>query len=81
MIDYNDIKDIVINIDPITGKLTIDEFLILLEKFLNDETVFLKTIEKVLKKNKANLELADRILDLSSLSSMKFLIKFIKDEL
>ena len=81
MTNYNDIKDIVINVDPVTGRLTIDVFLAILEKLLADETLFLNTVERVLKKNKANLELADRILDLSSLSTMKLLIKLIKDQL
>lgn len=81
MTNYNDIKDIVINVDSVTGRLTIDVFLAILEKLLADETLFLNTVERVLKKNKANLELADRILDLSSLSTMKLLIKLIKDQL
>ena len=80
MIDYNDIKNIVILVDPIIGKCTFDDFLSILDKFLDDEDLFL-TVEKILKKNKSNLELADKVLDLSSLETLKFLVKFIRDEL
>ncbi len=81
MIDYNDIKNIVILVDPIIGKCTFDDFLSILDKFLDDEDLFLTTVEKILKKNKSNLELADKVLDLSSLETLKFLVKFIRDEL
>lgn len=81
MIDYLDIKDTVLTINPITGEITLDDFLKILEDFLKDQELFESTVEKVLKKNPTNILIANELLKLSSTSSIKFLIAYIKDEI
>lgn len=81
MIDYLDIKDTVLTIDPIAGEITLEDFLNIIEDFLKDQELFESTIEKVLKKNPNNIPIANELLKLSSTSLVKFLIAYIKDEL
>lgn len=81
MIDYLDIKDTVLTIDPIAGEITLEDFLNIIEDFLKDQELFESTIEKVLKKNPNNIPIANELLKLSSTSLIKFLIAYIKDEL
>lgn len=81
MIDYLDIKNTVLTIDPIAGEVTLEDFLNIIEDFLKDQELFESTIEKVLKKNPNNIPIANELLKLSSTSLIKFLTAYIKDEL
>lgn len=81
MIDYLDIKDIVLYTGPITGDVTLDDFLKILEDFLQDQKEFESTIEKILKKNPKNIRIANKLLDMSSTSLISFIVSLIKDEL
>lgn len=81
MIDYLDIKNTVLTIDPIAGEITLEDFLNIIEDFLKDQELFESTIENVLKKNPNNIPIANELLKLSSTSLIKFLIAYIKDEL
>lgn len=81
MIDYLDIKDIVITNSPIAGEITLDDFLNLIEDFIKDQELFESTVEKILKKNPKNVPIANEVMKLSSTSLIKFLISYIKDEI
>lgn len=81
MINYLDIKDIVITDCPIAGQITLDDFLNIIEDFIKDQELFESTIEKILKKNTKNIPIANEVMKLSSTSLIKFLISYIKDEL
>lgn len=81
MIDYLDIKDIVLIHCPIAGEITLDDFLNLIEDFIKGQELFESTIEKILKKNPKNIPIANEIMKLSSTSLIKFLVSYINDEL
>lgn len=81
MIDYNDVKDIIIMNNPISGEFTLKDFLDILEDFLKDQEEFEKIVKKVLIKNPQNTPLANKLMKMSSTSTIKFIIAYIKDEL
>ena len=81
MIDYNDIKDLIIYTDAIVGDMTLDYIL----KGLLDQIESHKKFEEIVYSNLKQTNLSDEdissILNLSAINIIEMYIKLIKDEL
>lgn len=78
---YSDIKDTVLYSDPFVGDLTLDYLLEMMEACIEETQNFENSISKILHKNPNNQEIADKLMNTSMTSEIKFLIDLIKDNL
>ena len=78
---YSDIKDIILYSDPLVGDLTLDYLLEMIEVCIEETQIFENSISKMLHKNPSNQEIADKLMNTSMTSEIKFLIDLIKDNL
>ncbi len=78
---YSDIKDIILYSDPLVGDLTLDYLLEMIEVCIEETQIFENSISKILHKNPSNQKIADKLMNTSMTSEIKFLIDLIKDNL
>ena len=78
---YSDIKDIILYSDPLIGDLTLDYLLEMIEVCIEETQIFENSISKILHKNPSNQKIADKLMNTSMTSEIKFLIDLIKDNL
>lgn len=78
---YSDIKDTILYYDPLVGSLTLDDLLGYIESCLEETQIFEKTVSKILYQNPNSKQIADKIMNLTMTSTVKFLIDLIKDKL
>ena len=78
---YSDIKDIILYSDPLVGDLTLDYLLEMIEVCIEETQIFENSISKILHKNPSNQKIADKLMNTSMKSEIKFLIDLIKDNL
>ena len=78
---YSDIKDTILYSDPLVGDLTLDNLLEMIEVCIDETKQFENTVSRILHKNPNNKEIADKIMNSSMTSEIKFLIDLIKDNL
>ena len=78
---YSDIKDTILYSDPLVGDLTLDYLLEMIEVCIDETEQFENTVSRILHKNPNNKEIADKIMNSSMTSEIKFLIDLIKDNL
>ena len=78
---YSDIKDIILYSDPLVGDLTLDYLLEMIEVCVEETQIFENSISKILHKNPSNQKIADKLMNTSMTSEIKFLIDLIKDNL
>ena len=78
---YSDIKDTILYSDPLVGDLTLDYLLEMIEVCIDETKQFENTVSRILHKNPNNKEIADKIMNSSMTSEIKFLIDLIKDNL
>ena len=78
---YSDIKDTILYSDPLVGDLTLDYLLEMIEVCIDETKQFENTVSRIIHKNPNNKEIADKIMNSSMTSEIKFLIDLIKDNL
>ena len=78
---YSDIKDTILYSDPLVGDLTLDNLLEMIEVCIDETKQFENTVSRILHKNPNNKEIADKLMNTSMISEIKFLIDLIKDNL
>ena len=78
---YSDIKDTILYSDPLVGDLTLDYLLEMIEVCIEETQTFENTVSRILHKNPNNKEIADKLMNTSMISEIKFLIDLIKDNL
>ena len=78
---YSDIKDTILYSDPLVGDLTLDYLLEMIKACIEETQTFENSISKILHKNPNNKEIADKLMNTSMISEIKFLIDLIKDNL
>ena len=78
---YSDIKDIILYSDTLVGDLTLDYLLEMIEVCIEETQIFENSISKILHKNPSNQKIADKLMNTSMTSEIKFLIDLIKDNL
>ena len=78
---YSDIKDIILYSDPLVGDLTLDYLLEMIEVCIEETQIFENSVSKMLHKNPSNQKIADKLMNTSMTSEIKFLIDLIKDNL
>ena len=78
---YSDIKDIILYSDPLVGDLTLYYLLEMIEVCIEETQIFENSISKILHKNPSNQKIADKLMNTSMTSEIKFLIDLIKDNL
>lgn len=81
MIDYNNIKNIVLHYDPIIGELTLDNFLEIINIFLEDNIEFENTVLSIYQKHNCDKEIVKQIMLLSSTNIIRFYVDLIQDKL
>ena len=74
---YSDIKDIILYSDPLVGDLTLDYLLEMIEVCIEETQIFENSISKILHKNPSNQKIADKLMNTSMTSEIKFLIDLI----
>ena len=78
---YSDIKDTILYYSSSVGSLTLDNLLEMIEVCIDETKQFENTVSRILHKNPNNQEIADKIMNSSMTSEIKFLIDLIKDNL
>ena len=78
---YSDIKDTILYYSSSVGSLTLDNLLEMIEVCIDETKQFENTVSRILHKNPNNKEIADKIMNSSMTSEIKFLIDLIKDNL
>ena len=78
---YSDIKDTILYYNSSVGSLTLDNLLEMIEVCIDETKQFENTVSRILHKNPNNKEIADKIMNSSMTSEIKFLIDLIKDNL
>ncbi len=78
---YSDIKDTILYYSSSVGSLTLDNLLEMIEVCIDETEQFENTVSRILYKNPNNKEIADKIMNSSMTSEIKFLIDLIKDNL
>ena len=78
---YSDIKDTILYYSSSVGSLTLDNLLEMIEVCIDEIKQFENTVSRILHKNPNNKEIADKIMNSSMTSEIKFLIDLIKDNL
>ena len=78
---YSDIKDTILYYSYSVGSLTLDNLLEMIEVCIDETKQFENTVSRILHKNPNNKEIADKIMNSSMTSEIKFLIDLIKDNL
>ena len=78
---YSDIKDTILYYSSSVGSLTLDNLLEMIEVCIDETKQFENTVLRILHKNPNNKEIADKIMNSSMTSEIKFLIDLIKDNL
>ena len=78
---YSDIKDTILYYSSSVGSLTLDNLLEMIEVCIDEAKQFENTVSRILHKNPNNKEIADKIMNSSMTSEIKFLIDLIKDNL
>ena len=76
---YSDIKDTILYYSSSVGSLTLDNLLEMIEVCIDETKQFENTVSRILHKNPNNKEIADKIMNSSMTSEIKFLIDLIKD--
>lgn len=80
-VEYNDIKDLIIWIDPLFGEISLDFILTGLQESLKEQKKFEDIIYNILKNlNYDEKDLAS-LFNLSQTNIFEFYLKMIKDEL
>lgn len=78
---YSGIKDTILYYSSSVGSLTLDNLLEMIEVCIDETEQFENTVSRILHKNPNNKEIADKIMNSSMTSEIKFLIDLIKDNL
>lgn len=78
---YSDIKDTILYYSSSVRSLTLDNLLEMIEVCIDETKQFENTVSRILHKNPNNKEIADKIMNSSMTSEIKFLIDLIKDNL
>lgn len=81
MIEYNDIKDLIIWNDPIFGKINLDFIINGLQESLKDQFKFEEVIYQILKNLNYDDETISSLFSLSKTETIDMYLKMIKDEL
>lgn len=81
MVEYNDIKDLIIWDDPILGEISLDFIITGLQELLNEQTKFEDIVYNLLENSDYDNETISSLFTLSKIDSIKTYLKIIKDEL
>lgn len=81
MVEYNDIKDLIIWDDPILGEISLDFIITGLQELLNEQTKFEDIVYNLLENSNYDNETISSLFTLSKIDSIKTYLKIIKDEL
>ena len=81
MIEYNDIKNIIIYNDPLIGYMTLDEILNCISYQITNQKKIEKIVYSILESTSLDKEDIATILSLSTTNNIETYIKIIKDEL
>lgn len=81
MIEYNDIKDLIVWNDPILGEISLDFIITGLQQLLNEQKEFEDTVYHILKNSNYNDETISSLFSLSKIDLITTYLKMIKDEL
>ena len=75
---YSDIKDSVLQSDPLVGDITLDNILNFIEICVEETKIFENAVSNILLKNPRNKVIANEIINYSMVDTIKFLIDLIK---
>ena len=81
MIEYNDIKDLIVWNDPIFGNLSFDFIITGLQESIKKQIKFEDTVYHILKKLNIDDKTISSLFNLSQTNVIDMLLKMIKDEL
>ena len=81
MVEYNDIKDLIIWNDPILGEISLDFIITGLQQLLNKQKEFEDTVYHILKNSNFDDETISSLFTLSKIDLINTYLKMIKDEL
>lgn len=81
MIEYNDIKDLIIWNDPIIGEINLDFIISSLKESVKKQKDFEDVIYNILKNTNYDNENLASLFNLSQTDLFEFYLKMIKDEL
>ena len=81
MIEYNDIKDLIIWNDPIIGEISLDFIINALKNCIKSQSKFEDIIYNILKNNNYDDETLASLFNLSEVNTINMYLKMITDEL
>ena len=81
MIEYNDIKDLLIWNDPVLGEISLDFILLQLQNAIKNQKEFEDIIYNILKNSNYNNKDLASLFNLSQTDLFEFYLKMIKNEL
>lgn len=81
MIEFNDIKDLIIWIDPILGEINLEFIINAMQECIKKQIKFEDTIYHILKELKYDDESIASLFNLSETNIIALYLKMIKDEL
>jgi hypothetical protein len=81
MIEYNDIKDLIIWNDPIIGEISLDFIISALKECVKNQSEFEDIIYNILKNNSYDDKTLASLFNLSKVNTINTYLKMITDEL
>lgn len=81
MIEYNDIKDLIIWNDPIIGEISLDFIISALKECVKNQSEFEVIIYNILKNNSYDDKTLASLFNLSKVNTINTYLKMITDEL
>ena len=81
MIEYNDIKDLIIRNDPIIGEISLDFIISALKECVKNQSEFEDIIYNILKNNSYDDKTLASLFNLSKVNTINTYLKMITDEL
>ena len=81
MVEYNDIKDLIIWNDPILGEISLDFIITGLQQLLDEQKEFEDIIYHILKNSNYDDKTISSLFTLSKIDLISTYLKMIKDEL
>lgn len=81
MIEYNDIKDLIIYYDPLIGSISIDQLINEIKKSVEEQKYFEDIIYSIIEKKHMSNEDISTIFNLSRTNALEMYLKILTDEL
>jgi hypothetical protein len=81
MIEYNDIKDLIIYYDPLIGSISIDQLINEIKKSVEEQKYFEDVIYSIIENEDMSNEDISTIFNLSRTNALEMYLKILTDEL